>query len=1592
MRISSKATSHLLNRIRGRKSLSSRKQSRSRGLRLSLEALEARNLMAVAVFQQGLSNYAGQEDTVLYSRTPDVNSGTEGSISPDQQDANGVRQGLVKFNDIFGNGAGQIPFGATINSATLIVDVVNDSNSSMLMSLYRMQQDWSESTATWNSFGAIPGVQASEGEASDLPPDAVLFDSDTSAENPLTAGRFDVTRSLEYWASGAPNFGWLIESAATNGWDFRTKESAQSQRPRLEITFNAPASTADFQFLNTEVMHAEGHTGTTTALVEVARLGDISAAASINYTVVAGGSNPAGGSDFVAVSAPQPLNFAAGQGVATIEVTINGDTDLEGLETLQVTLSGGDVVAGRGMATVTIADDDALINEVLANVTNNDDETDREYVELIGTPGASLAGYYFVILEGEEEENGGTGSGIADLVIDLSGQTFGANGLLVITGNNWDYQSLKDPLTNQMIVAGFDAAGGLLEDFSQTYALIRSPLSPIVQGTDYDTVGAYENATNQAIGNGVGILDQLPAGANLMDSVFVVEGGGGDRDRAATTAALGYPGIHVHQPTPFTPGGNVTSDAVSRRIGQTIPNSLGAWFNGDIANGDSAAGPIQYLEDSFFVSVTAPDGAVLTPGSPNLLRTVAFRIADQNKEVAEADGSVTVRIERTGDLNEVIQVGYKTTDIGSAAENVDYTGVEQMVTFGVGEAFKDVTIAILSDSQAEGFERFRIDITSVSNPAYLIRNGQVSIGTDSPVVNGQALITIADANVSTKTFQNGVDGYLGASDAYLDGEFIFDKFGQDPVVRVDQVKGEGEDVADVVRPQQGLLRFDDLFGAAANQVPFGSTIFDAFLTVNVTNTASGADVRFFRMLQDWEQVNATWLNPQGNAGFAVQNGVSPDNVEATAAPDARVPAALTGQAGQIQIPLNVDTIQAWANGSLSNFGWSIVNDLGSLWSFNSSEAFLPGTFKPELTILYTDPAPAEAGLFSFSVDDYVVNENGTASITVNRVGGSSGGAAVNWDVAPGTGTLADLSGASSGVLNFAAGELFKTINIPINNDVLLEPNETLALTLSGGGLNFGRNSATLTIRDNDFNPASGALLLSEFWINSPGNDPPHEFVELTGTAGIGMGSLYYVAIEGLVGDHEGTAEKVVDIGSFLNGSSGLTLITPTADDFAFQIPAGATQIDKLGSIGEENVASQNDSTTYMLLYSPFTVLTETSFDYDWDNDGNLGLPLGVQIVDSVGVRVLGADDQLYGPGTNQVAFSAGADPEVDAITRIRGNTQANRGSAWYGGDLFPAGDDYLLYETAESFFLPVTGAALSPGEPNTGTAVQSPLVSLISVTPNANGAVTATFSAPISQVLSGDGGSVSPGGAGITITDVNGILISTIDARPTVTGYGTNSLTLSFTGPAVVGGQLPAGSYQLNFVGNGIVGNGRAVDVTNTGTQIDAFFEFEFTVTDVGLPGDYDGNGAVDGADFLAWQRQLGSAGSADGDNSGTVDAPDLTIWADNYGEPGATPAAVPAMAAATIDPSLVDASLVDLAMAVSGFKPSSLLAPARPAYRPPLATEPRFTAVSFVADEIGEAAPTASTFRPVDDLFAALGETSPHVGRGCGRALTPAL
>jgi hypothetical protein len=86
-----------------------------------------------------------------------------------------------------------------------------------------------------------------------------------------------------------------------------------------------------------------------------------------------------------------------------------------------------------------------------------------------------------------------------------------------------------------------------------------------------------------------------------------------------------------------------------------------------------------------------------------------------------------------------------------------------------------------------------------------------------------------------------------------------------------------------------------------------------------------------------------------------------------------------------------------------------------------------------------------------------------------------------------------------------------------------------------------------------------------------------------------------------------------------------------------------------------------------------------------------------------------------------------------------------------------------------------------------------------------------------------------------------------------------------------------------------------------TGATFSEFFsvsgawgEEDYTLTSkigAAAPGDFNGDGAVDGADLLLWQREFG----------GTLDGASLADWEGNFGSPAAATAGVPEPTAATL-------------------------------------------------------------------------------------------
>ncbi len=112
------------------------------------------------------------------------------------KDNGGEVHGLLRFENIFGDQAGQIASNAEIVFAQLELGVENPGND---LELYRMLEAWND-TDTWNSLGN--GIQANGTEAASTA-DAVTDYVSTGLLE------IDVTNSLKAWQSNpSSNLGW----------------------------------------------------------------------------------------------------------------------------------------------------------------------------------------------------------------------------------------------------------------------------------------------------------------------------------------------------------------------------------------------------------------------------------------------------------------------------------------------------------------------------------------------------------------------------------------------------------------------------------------------------------------------------------------------------------------------------------------------------------------------------------------------------------------------------------------------------------------------------------------------------------------------------------------------------------------------------------------------------------------------------------------------------------------------------------------------------------------------------------------------------------------------------------------------------------------------------------------------------------------------------------------------------------------------------------------------------------------------------------------------------------------------------------------
>ncbi len=190
-------------------------------------------------FQDGAGAYTGTSDTFI-----DTALGSQATVAIIVVDSSPVEQILIRFDGIVGSGAGQIPQGSTISSATLTLRVGGGTNdqSANPVNFHRLLHPWID-TDVWAAYG-VPPWNATAGIQADGVDAVSTAEATATMTTASTAYPVSVTGSVQAWATNpTSNYGWVILPTGTDGLRLESSDSTTlSYRPVLSVTFTPPSA------------------------------------------------------------------------------------------------------------------------------------------------------------------------------------------------------------------------------------------------------------------------------------------------------------------------------------------------------------------------------------------------------------------------------------------------------------------------------------------------------------------------------------------------------------------------------------------------------------------------------------------------------------------------------------------------------------------------------------------------------------------------------------------------------------------------------------------------------------------------------------------------------------------------------------------------------------------------------------------------------------------------------------------------------------------------------------------------------------------------------------------------------------------------------------------------------------------------------------------------------------------------------------------------------------------------------------------------------------------------------------------------------
>ncbi len=514
--------------------------------------------------------------------------------------------------------------------------------------------------------------------------------------------------------------------------------------------------------------------------------------------------------------------------------------------------------------------------------------------------------------------------------------------------------------------------------------------------------------------------------------------------------------------------------------------------------------------DNFFSPRNFSINDVIHTEGNNGITNAVFTVSATSGNGSGGTGFIEIVDNLTGSdiLNflPTVTLDYATAN-STATAGIDYNPTSGQLTFTESETEKTITVEVKGDTLIERDETFFVNLTNASNTDIAKSQGKGTIKNDDTLIsisdvtvtegngglftqNQKAVFTVSLSGASTETVTVDFETQSGTASADTDykptkGKVIFNPGEKEKTITV-EVKGDKTiendetffvNLTDASHPTEtpnanivntnaiivdsqgvGTIRNDDFpvvnFGAASYSTTEGNT--DTIVNIPVTLSATPLS-------------DVTVPLAINNSSTATSGALNDYTLSATSL---TFPAGATGAALTQNVAVTIKPDNIAENNE------TVILNLGTI-----TGAIAGKTTATTLTIGANDPIAYAISAGSATVTE---GNSGTTPVTftVTRSGGTDAASSINYAIG-GTATngsdynnIGGTSGTTSltGIINFAQGQTAKTITMNVLGETLVEPNETISVTLSnpvapGSNPTITPQAATTTIVNDDVTPA-----------------------------------------------------------------------------------------------------------------------------------------------------------------------------------------------------------------------------------------------------------------------------------------------------------------------------------------------------------------------------------------------------------------------------------------------------------------------------------------------------------------------------------------